>query len=80
MTNAIGGMFERLPWWGRGIVIVAVATALATWIILTWLPNPISAMLVEHISETKVHTNILRRICENTAKSQYEAGRCWATP
>jgi len=25
-------------------------------------------------------TAILRRICENTAKTPYEAGRCWGQP
>lgn len=76
MADGIRGLFDRLPSWGRVIVIIAVATAIATWVITTWLPNPLSAMLSQHITEGRVQTNLLRRICENTAKSPFEAGRC----
>ena len=68
--------FENLPIVARALVVVAMATALSTWIILTWLPNPLLAMMNTHIAESAIQTELLRRICENTAKTRYDAGRC----
>lgn len=66
----------KLPGWARSTLFIAVSTALATYVITAWMPSPMAKTMADHIWETKRQTNVLIVICQNTAPTPFDAGRC----
>lgn len=59
MTTWIDG----LPGWAKIIVLIAVATAIATSTVNWLLPNPTQAAVEQHVRNGFAQTELLRLIC-----------------